>query len=162
MRLGRLSGLVPLVGVASGFCFAGNAALLGICDIIVATATANVGMAGPAMIKGAGLGSVDARAIGPASEQHAAGVVDVLVGSDAEAADAARQVLGYFQGSLPPPPDGRGFACADQRLLRGAVPENRRRGYEMRTVVATIADSGSWLELRRGWAPGQPSPSPSP
>ena len=65
-------------------------------------------------------------------------------------------MLGYFQGPLPPPPDGRGFACADQRLLRSTVPENRRRGYEMRNVVETIADSGSWLELRRGWAPGSP------
>ena len=54
--MGRLSGLVPLVGVTSGRCFAGNAALLGCCDVIIATENSNIGMGGPAMVEGGSLG----------------------------------------------------------------------------------------------------------
>ena len=90
-KLASLSALVPLVGLASGFCFAGNAALLGSCDVVIATEGANIGMAGPAMIEGGGLGKVAPQQIGPSGEQARSGVVDILVSTDAEAVDAARR-----------------------------------------------------------------------
>jgi acetyl-CoA carboxylase carboxyltransferase component len=145
---GRLSGLVPLVGVVSGRCFAGNAALLGCCDVIIATEDSSIGMAGPAMIEGGGLGRVDADEVGPVEVQAANGVVDVVVADEAEAVAVAKRYLAYFQGPLG------GWQCADQRLLRGAVPEDRVRVYDIRAVVHGLADSGSVLELRAGWAPG--------
>ena len=74
---GRLSGLVPLVGVVSGRCFAGNAALLGCCDVIIATEDSSIGMAGPAMIEGGGLGRFHPDEVGPATVQAANGVIDV-------------------------------------------------------------------------------------
>ena len=110
-QMGRLSGRVPLVGVASGYCFAGNAALLGTCDAVIATASANIGMAGPAMIEGGGLGKVAPTAIGPTSEQSANGVVDLVAADDLEAVALAKRYLSYFQGALPPPADGAAFAC---------------------------------------------------
>ena len=149
--MGSLSGLVPLVGIASGFCFAGNAALLGACDVVIATAGSNIGMAGPAMIEGGGLGKVDPSEIGPCSEQAANGVVDLVAADEAQACELARNYLSYFQGALPA---GATTQCADQRLLRSLVPQNRKRLYDVRRVVATLADEGSWLELRRGFAPG--------
>ena len=75
------------------------------------------------------------------------GVVDILVDDDAAAVDAAKAYLSYFQGRLPPPDDG-GYVCADQRLLRRAVPLSRKRVYEMRFVISTLCDQGSFLELR--------------
>ena len=153
-QMGRLSGRVPLVGVASGYCFAGNAALLGTCDAVIATASANIGMAGPAMIEGGGLGKVAPTAIGPTSEQSANGVVDLVAADDLEAVALAKRYLSYFQGALPPPTDGAAFACADQRALRHAVPESRKRSYEVRDVVRTLSDDDSWLELRRGFGEG--------
>jgi acetyl/propionyl-CoA carboxylase alpha subunit/acetyl-CoA carboxylase carboxyltransferase component len=145
---GRLSGLVPLVGINSGRCFAGNAALLGCCDVVIATRNSTIGMGGPAMIEGGGLGVFRPEEVGPIEVQVANGVVDLAVEDEAEAVEVAKRYLSYFQGPVA------GWDCADQRLLRRAIPENRLRIYDVRTVIDTVADSGSVLELRRGFAPG--------
>lgn len=146
--LARLSGLVPLVGVVSGRCFAGNAALLGCCDVIIATRDTSLGMAGPAMIEGGGLGRFAPEEVGPSDVQSANGVIDVLVEDETQATRIARQYLAYFQG------DSADWQCADQRLLRHAVPENRLRVYDIRQVIEQLADSDSVLELRRQFAAG--------
>ena len=144
----RLSGLVPLVGVNSGYCFAGNAALLGCCDVVIATANSNIGMGGPAMVEGGGLGVFRPEEIGPMAVQSPNGVVDVAVADEAEAVRVAKQYLGYFQG---PRPD---WTCDDQRRLRTLVPENRLRVYDVRRIVTTLADTDSVLELRRPFGLG--------
>lgn len=146
--MARLSGLVPLVGVVSGRCFAGNAALLGCCHVIIATRDASIGMAGPAMIEGGGLGSFRAEEVGPSSVQAPNGVIDVLVENEAEAVAVAKRYLSYFQGTLAD------WDCLDQRQLRPLIPENRLRVYDIRSVIETLADTGSVLELRRQFAPG--------
>jgi acetyl-CoA carboxylase carboxyltransferase component len=145
---GRLSGLVPLVGVNSGRCFAGNAALLGCCDVVIATANSSIGMGGPAMIEGGGLGVFHPDEVGPMPVQVSNGVVDVPVADEAEAVRVAKQYLAYFQGAVAD------WACADQRVLRGLVPENRLRVYDVRAVVRALADTGSVLELRRHFGLG--------
>lgn len=144
----ELSGRVPLVGVNSGRCFAGNAALLGCCDVVIATRASNIGMGGPAMIEGGGLGVFAPEEVGPSASQYRNGVIDVLVDDDDEAVAAAKKYLSYFQGTLP------GWTCADQRLLRAAIPENRLRVYEVRKVIEILADEGSVLELRGGFGAG--------
>ena len=145
---GGLSGLVPLVGIVSGWCFAGNAALLGCCDVIIATEGASIGMGGPAMIEGGGLGTVRPEEVGPLSVQVPNGVVDVVAEDDADAVQLAKQYLAYFQG-----PTDR-WECADQRLLRTCIPEERRRAYDIRRVITTLADTDSVLELRGGFGKG--------
>lgn len=141
-RMGRLSGRVPLVGIASGRCFAGNAALLGCCDVVIATPDATIGMGGPAMIEGGGLGVYRPEEVGPLSVQVPNGVVDVAVADEAAAVRVARRYLSYFQG----PRDD--WEAPDGRLLRHVVPENRRRAYDVRAAVAGLADPESALELR--------------
>jgi acetyl-CoA carboxylase carboxyltransferase component len=143
-----LSGLVPLVGIVSGKCFAGNAALLGCCDLIIAVKGSNIGMGGPAMIQGGGLGTFSPTEIGPTDVQVANGVIDVLVDSEAQACQVAKQYLSYFQGDL------KVFSCADQRLLRHVIPENRLHAYNVRTVIELLFDVGSILELRQGFGKG--------
>ena len=147
-RFGSLSGLVPLVGIASGRCFAGNAALLGCCDVIIATPDASIGMGGPAMIEGGGLGTFPPEDIGPIGVQVANGVVDVVADDDAGAVEVAKRYLSYFQGTTT------GWDCADQALLRDVVPEYRLRVYDMHRVVDLLADTGSVLELRSGFGAG--------
>jgi len=142
-RFAALSGLVPRVGIASGRCFAGNAALLGCCDVIIATEDSSIGMGGPAMIEGGGLGTFKPEEVGPIDVQTKNGVVDVRVRDEAEAVAVAKRYLAYFQGSVAP---GR---CADQTALRSALPERRRRAYKIRPIIDTLADEGSVLELRR-------------
>ena len=146
--LGRLSGLVPLVGIASGRCFAGNAVVLGCCDVVIATRNANIGMGGPAMIEGGGLGVFRPEEVGPMEVQVPNGVVDLPVADEAEAVAAAKRYLSYFQGAVGD------WACADQRRLRHLVPEDRLRVYDVRRVVELLADDGSVLELKRGFGPG--------
>ncbi|MDB5482924.1 MAG: biotin carboxylase [Caulobacteraceae bacterium] len=139
---GRLSGAVPLIGITSGRCFAGNAAILGCCDVIIATKNSTLGMGGPAMVEGGGLGVYRPEEIGPVKVMQANGTIDVLVDDEAAAVAAAKQYLGYFQGPVSE------WSCADQRRLRRAIPENRLRVYDMRKVIELVADTASVLELR--------------
>jgi acetyl-CoA carboxylase carboxyltransferase component len=144
----RLNGRVPVIGIVAGRCFAGNAALLGCSDVIIATRASNIGMGGPAMVEGGGLGAFAPEQIGPSEVQHGNGVIDVLVEDEAAAVDAARRYLSYFQGTVP------SFAAPDAAALRDIVPENRLRVYDTRAVMAGITDAGSLLELRAGFGKG--------
>ncbi|RZK99838.1 MAG: ATP-grasp domain-containing protein [Rubrivivax sp.] len=148
LGMARLSGLVPLVAIVNGRCFAGNASLAGCCDVIIATQDSSLGMAGPAMIEGGGLGKFTPEEVGPVSMQAPNGVIDIVVDDEAQAVQVARQYLSYFQGTTT------GWQCADQRLLRHVVPEKRTRVYDMRAAIDTLFDTGSVLELRRDFAPG--------
>jgi acetyl-CoA carboxylase carboxyltransferase component len=144
----RLSGLVPLVGIASGYCFAGNAALLGCCDVVIASEESSIGMGGPAMIEGGGLGAYEPSDVGPIDVQDANGVVDLRVADDRAAVAVAKRYLSYFRGATEP------GAVPDQTLLRELIPEQRKRVYDVRRVIDGLFDEGSVLELRRGFAAG--------
>ena len=141
----QLSGRVPLVGIVSGRCFAGNAVLLGCCDVIIAAENSSIGMAGPVMVEGGGLGVFRPEDIGPMAVQTSNGVVDIAVADDREAVAVAKKYLSYFQGAIAQ------WKEADQRLLRNMVPEHRKHVYDVRTIIRTIADTGSFLELRPGF-----------
>ena len=144
----RLSGQVPVVGIAAGRCFAGNAVLLGCSDVIIATRGSNIGMGGPAMVEGGGLGVFRPEEIGPSSVQAANGVIDVLVEDEAQAVTVARQYLSFFQGRLSD------WVAADAHSLRHAVPENRLRVYDSLAVMTALVDVGSLLPLRSGFGSG--------
>ena len=144
----RLNGLVPVVGIVAGRCFAGNAALLGCSDVIIATRDSNIGMGGPAMVEGGGLGVFKPEQIGPSEVQHGNGVIDILVADEPEAVAAARRYLSYFQGRIG---EWRSPAA---HVLRDVVPENRLRVYDTRAALTGLADCGSLLELRTGFGKG--------
>jgi acetyl-CoA carboxylase carboxyltransferase component len=144
----RLNGRVPVVGVVAGRCFAGNAALLGCCDVIIATRDSNIGMGGPAMVEGGGLGVFKPEQIGPSDIQHGNGVIDVLVDGEVQAVAAARQYLSFFQGAQTD------WQAPPAEALRHVVPENRLRVYDTRTAMQGIADEGSVLQLRTAFGLG--------
>jgi acetyl-CoA carboxylase carboxyltransferase component len=137
---------VPLIGIASGYCFAGNAALLGCCDVVIATEDSSIGMGGPAMIEGGGLGAHEPEAVGPIDVQYANGVVDLRVRDDAAAVAAAKRYLSYLRGPIEPGAD------RDQRPLRRLIPTRRKRIYDVRAVIDALLDDV--LELRRGFGLG--------
>jgi acetyl-CoA carboxylase carboxyltransferase component len=141
-RFAALSGLVPRVGIASSRCFAGNATLFGLCDITIATPEASIGMAGPAMIEGGGLGVVAADDVGPRDVHVANGNVDIAASDDADAVRTAKHALSFFGEAATH------WTAADQRALRDVVPENRRRAYDVHRALDLIADESSVLELR--------------
>lgn len=141
--LAELGGKLPIISIVAGRCFAGNAALAGLADVIIATEDSSMGMAGPAMIEAAGLGACTPEDVGPIDVQCRNGVVDIRASDEAEAVSLAKHYLSFFQG------DFADWTAKDQRLLRHAIPENRMRAYDVRTVAQLIADTGAWLELRR-------------
>ena len=144
----QLSGTVPLIGVNAGYCFAGNAAILGCCDIVIATEDSNIGMGGPAMIEGGGLGVFEPTEIGPIEVQRANGVVDIVAVDEAEATMFAKRCVGYFQGTTAE------WEAPDQTALRDVVPLDRLRAYDIRTVIDGLFDIGSITELRRDFGLG--------
>lgn len=145
---GGYSGKAPIVGIVSGRCFAGNAALLGCCDVIIAAKNANIGMGGPVMIEGGGLGVFAPEEVGPVDVQTKSGVIDILVEDDAEAVAVAKKYLSYFQGKI------NNWEAPDQKKLRKLIPENRRRVYDMRLVIKTLADVDSFLEIKKDFGLG--------
>ena len=144
----KLNGAVPVVGIVAGRCFAGNAALLGCADVIIATQGSNIGMGGPAMVEGGGLGAFKPEQIGPSSVQHANGVIDILVADEQKAVAAAKHYLSFFQGTVD------AVKAPDQQQLRQLVPENRLRVYDTLAALAGVVDAGSLLVLRSGFGKG--------
>jgi acetyl/propionyl-CoA carboxylase alpha subunit/acetyl-CoA carboxylase carboxyltransferase component len=147
-RFAALSGVAPRIGITSGYSFAGNAVLFGSCDITIATRDAHIGVGGPAMIEGGGLGVYSPKEVGPVEVHWNSGAIDVLAEDEAEATDLARRLLSFFQGRVA------GGDAPDQRLLRHVVPENRLRVFDIRRAIDGLFDTGSFIELRGGWAEG--------
>jgi len=143
-----LNGVVPRVAIVAGYCFAGNAALAGCADVIIATENSSLGMGGPAMIEGGGLGVFHPKEVGPSEVQDKNGVIDVLVKDETEAVAAAKKYLSYFQGEV------KDWEADEQEKLREAIPENRKRIYEIHSLIQILADKDSVLELRPNFAPG--------
>ena len=139
----KLKGKSLRIAVNNGYCFAGNAALFGTADFCISTKNSWLGMAGPAMIEGGGLGKVNPKDIGPAEEQEKLGVIDYLADDEADATSFAKKLLSYFQGSL------NKWEVKDQSILRNLIPENRRVAYSVRDIIETIADKDSFLEVRK-------------
>lgn len=147
-RLGKLSGKVPTIAIMSRYCFAGNAALVGCCDVVIATKDSSCGMGGPVMIEGGGMGKVEPQDVGPTSVQTKNGVIDILVENEEEAVAVAKKYLSYFQGPLDK------WEVSDQKLLRNVLPESKRRVYDVRRILQLLADKDSVLELRKDFGPG--------
>ena len=153
----RLNGRVPVVGIVAGRCFAGNAALLGCADVIIATRDSNIGMGGPAMVEGGGLGVFKPEQIGPSSVQHGNGVIDILVDDEAQAVAAAKHYLSFFQGCTADVAGVAGAAVGlapDPLALRHVVPANRLRVYDTRAAMSGVVDTGSLLAIRDGFGKG--------
>lgn len=146
VEFARLSGEVPRIAIVAGYCFAGNAAVAGCADVIIATENTSIGMGGPAMIEGGGLGKFHPKEIGPVSFQSPNGVIDILVRDEAEAVEAAQKYLSYFQGNL------KEWTCEDQKKLRDLIPEDRKWAYDVRKIINTLCDTDSVLELRKDFA----------
>jgi acetyl-CoA carboxylase carboxyltransferase component len=143
----KLSGRVPRISIVHGNCFAGNAVIAGCSDLIVATESASIGMGGPAMIAGGGLGDFAPEEIGPISMQEPNGVIDVRVADEAAAVAVSRRLLGYFRGPATT------WTAPDQTALRDALPESGRRAYDVVPIVETLADEDSVTVLRPRFAP---------
>lgn len=146
VEFARLSGKIPRIAVVSGYCFAGNAAIAGCCDVIIATENTSIGMGGPAMIEGGGLGKFHPKEVGPTSMQIPNGVIDILVKDEKEAVAITKRYVSYFQGRI------KDWSCSNQEELRTLVPESRKWGYDVRKIIHALSDEDSVLEMRPDFA----------
>ncbi|MFO1330567.1 MAG: carboxyl transferase domain-containing protein [Rubrivivax sp.] len=149
-RFAALAGVVPRIGIVAGYCFAGNAAILGCCDLIVAVQGASIGLGGPAMIEGGGLGKVAPADVGPVPVLAANGVIDLVVPTETEAVRQTKALLSL----LCVPVAATGAPGADAATLRDAVPENRNALYDPRRILQAVADAGTLVELRHDFGVG--------
>ncbi len=147
-KMAQLSGKIPMIGVTAGWCYAGNAAILGVTDIIIATEDSLIAMGGPSVIEGSGMGVFLPEEVGAISDTVSAGTVDIVVKDHDEAIAASKKCLSYFQGSIDP------WECVDQRELRHVIPENRYRSFDIRELISKLADRDSVLELRPDFGVG--------
>jgi len=143
-----LSGVVPRIAVNNGYCFAGNGALFGCADIRIATKTSWIGMAGPAMIEGGGLGSFKPTEIGPVNLHQKNGVVHIVVEDEKDATRVAKKVLSYFQGTQ------KNWKSPSQKDIAKLLPEDRRFVYDVRKIINTLADENSFTELQKDYGSG--------
>lgn len=159
---------IPIIGVANGYVFAGNAALLGTCDVVVATrggsaavaggvekaGKTSIGMGGKAMIEAGGLGVVESDDIGPTPVHAVTGGIDVVVDDEAAAALITRKIMGVF--TRPQLAERQWSYSADVKHLRTCLPsvEGRRRAFDMRKVISLLVDDDSFIELAAEWGPG--------
>ncbi len=143
-----LRGLVPTIAIVEGYCFAGNAALAGSSDVIIATKSVSLGMGGPAMIEGGGIGKFHPKEVGPADIQTANGVIDILCENENDAIIAAKKYLGYWQGNL------ESWSAPDQVILQDIIPNNRKRTFDIRALILSLFDKDSTLELKPNYARG--------
>ncbi len=155
--LARASGWIPVVSLMLGAGFAGPTNYAGMSDFVVMVrGISTMGLAGPALVK-AGTGEiVDMEEIGGAAAQvDRHGLADLGVATEDEAFAAARRYLSYLPGNaraaLPTldvldPPSRR-----DDTLL-DLVPANPRKAYDVRKVIALIADKNSVFEIKPTYA----------
>ncbi|MDT0596344.1 acyl-CoA carboxylase subunit beta [Glaciecola petra] len=140
-RWAGLAGIVPRITINNGYCFAGNAALFGSGDITIATQSSNIGMAGPAMIEGGGLGKYTPSDIGPIDIQAANGVIDIVAQNENHAIEIAQFCLGFFQG------DSKQWQAPKTKLIQEALPSDRRYTYSIYKVIEAIVDVSSFIEI---------------
>ncbi|MFT5543215.1 MAG: acetyl-CoA carboxylase carboxyltransferase component [Glaciecola sp.] len=140
-RWAGLTGKVPRIAVNNGYCFAGNAALFGAADITIATKTSSIGMAGPAMIEGGGLGKFTPAQIGPIEVQASNGVVDIVAETEDHAIKLATSCLSFFQGNA------NSWQAPDKSTLDTILPSDRRFVYDIKKVILGIIDVDSFIEI---------------
>ncbi len=151
--LTHASGWVPVVAAMLGPCFAGPTNHAALADyVVMVRGVATMGMAGPALVK-AGTGEdVDKEALGGVALQvDETGAADLAVDSEEECFAAIRRYLSYLPSNARalPPTVGSGDPSdrRDEALL-DLVPANLRKSYDMRKVVAVLADAGGVLEIK--------------
>jgi acetyl-CoA carboxylase carboxyltransferase component len=145
--LARLSGRVPTVCGVPGRAFAGHAILAGLCDFVVATRNAAIGMAGPPLVEAALGERLTPEQIGAAGIHAASGAAEAVVENEPDLIGLISAYLSYFEGRLEP-----GEAVVPATYLRDIVPADPRKPYDVREVISGLCDLGEILELRGGFA----------
>jgi acetyl-CoA carboxylase carboxyltransferase component len=151
------SGVIPQLQILMGPCAAGQGYSPMLSDFLIMTErTAFMWLGGPRLTHAATGEDIDDSIVGSASSNMRAGQCDVIAPDDAGALELAKRLLTYLpshwqeQPAFGPdddPPSRREEALLD------VLPDSPRMTYDMHDIVELVVDRGSFLELKRDFAP---------
>src|SRR5712672_2096273 len=151
-----LSGVVPQVAAMLGPGAAGTAYIPGLADFVpMVKGTSSMAIGGPYLVKSIVGEDVTEEQLG-GSKVHTeiSGCADLEVSDDEACLAAVREYLSFFPlrcGEKPPraatddPPGRREGSLLD------LVPDDGRKVYDVRKVVAAIVDGGHLFEIKPRW-----------
>jgi len=121
---------------------------------IIVRDSAQMMIAGPALVDWARQGNVTKEELGHARIHTRNGAIDDEAQSELEAFDRARKFLSYFPGNIHelPPLTRPADSCnrRDEKLL-GIVPGNPRQAYNMRSIIDAVVDQNTFFEIGINW-----------
>jgi acetyl-CoA carboxylase carboxyltransferase component len=147
-----LSGRVPQISVITGTSAGGGAYSPALTDFVVMTEGSRLFLTGPNVVEEVMGESVSMDELGGARVHSRNGVCDLVASDDRSAAELVRDLLGHLPQSSAVPPD----PVLPQDPMRGdpgaVVPANPRKVYDVRSVIRSVSDGSSMLELSPRWA----------
>jgi acetyl-CoA carboxylase carboxyltransferase component len=153
----RLSGIVPQVCVLFGPSAAGGAYIPAFCDIVIMRdGNASMYLGSPRMAEMVIGEQVTLEEMGGARmHTSTSGCGHALVASDEEGIDFARRYLGYFPSSFseqPPSALEPWLPPASDTPIRELIPVDENKPFDMRELLDSLLDDGSFLEIHARWA----------
>lgn len=147
-----LSGVVPQISIIGGLAAGGGCYSPALTDFVVMVEDATMFLTGPKVVREVTGEEIEMSELGGHRVHERNGVCDLVAASDRSAAELARDLLSYLPQHAGGGPQ-RALAVAAETADPGVgVPRSPRRVYDVRTVVAGIADSESLLEVAPRWA----------
>jgi acetyl-CoA carboxylase carboxyltransferase component len=147
-----LSGHVPQISVITGTSAGGGAYSPALTDFVVMAEDSRLFLTGPSVVEEVMGESVTMDELGGPRVHSRNGVCDLVAEDDRGAAELVRDLLGHLPQSSSQPP---GPAIPQEPFGANpgaAVPADPRKVYDMRTVIRSISDGSSMLELSPRWA----------
>jgi acetyl-CoA carboxylase carboxyltransferase component len=149
-----LSGKVPQLCCLFGPSAAGGAYMPAFCDwVSMVDGNASMYLASPRVAEMVtGERSTLEEMGGATLHTTVSGCADLLCHDDAEAIAAALRVFSYLPRSWKERPASTAAAAPEHGDWDGVIPENQRRGYDVRGVITRVADAGGFCEIKPEWA----------
>ena len=150
------SGIIPQISVILGPCAGGACYSPAITDFIFMTEkTSQMFITGPGVVKAVTAETVSPEGLGGAGVHSTkSGVSHFVCKDDKETLEAVRNLLSYLpQSNLEKPPVAEKFKAVDKsKDIEEIVPDNFKKGYDVRNVIETFADKDSFLEIQKDFA----------
>jgi acetyl-CoA carboxylase carboxyltransferase component len=151
-----LSGVVPQISVIAGPCAGGATYSPALTDFVVQVeGTAHMFITGPEVIRTATGEEITEERLGGASAHASiAGTVHLVAKDDREAVELVKTLLTYLPANNRESPPDLPFTdpIVDDAELDAFMPEDQRRTYDVKNIVAHLVDAASFFEIHSDFA----------
>lgn len=155
LRNTRASGVIPQISVVMGPCAGGACYSPAICDFVFMTEnTSRMFLTGPSVVKAVTGEVVSSFELGSAKiHMEKSGLAHFSYSSDEACLLAVRSLLSYLPANNMEAPPAKPCEPEDRSDgLQDIVPEEQRKGYDVHSVIETIVDKDSFLEIQSAYA----------